>query len=209
MGEQSAWKSDPVRLWFTLHALSDSVPANLTQSLPLPPHSFFLSPCNISLPPLSAAGHVSDPVWEVARGSVLRGPLHLLVPVCAVCHRAFPLQDPTGLQPGENTSSFTCRSSSSLPAVDSSPPPSSPSDSYPQLSCLLTYFILSLGPNQYGIFDTNTNFREKNFPDFQYGGWYSEYLSLNENRPLLCGLCTDFIPLWLSRGTQRAAFLNK
>lgn len=108
MEEQSAWKTDPVRLLFTLHALSDSVLANLTQSLPLPPalpfsQSFFLSLWIIFTSPLSAVGHISDPVWEVTRGSVLRGPLHLLVPICAVCHRAFPLQDPSGLQPGENT----------------------------------------------------------------------------------------------------------
>lgn len=53
--------------------------------------------------PVSALGHVSDPVWEVTWGPVLRSPLHLLVPVCAVCNCAFPLQDPTGLQPGENS----------------------------------------------------------------------------------------------------------
>lgn len=52
-------------------------------------------------PPLSALGHIFDPVWEVTWGSVLRGPVHLLVPVCAVCHRAFPLKDPPSLQPGE------------------------------------------------------------------------------------------------------------
>lgn len=45
----------------------------------------------------SAAGHVSHPVREVTRGPVFWSPLHLLVPVCAVCHRAFPLQDPAGL----------------------------------------------------------------------------------------------------------------
>lgn len=55
-----------------------------------------------SLPP-SAAGHIPDPVWKVTWGPVLRGPLHLLVPVCAVCHRAFPLQDSAGVQPGEST----------------------------------------------------------------------------------------------------------
>lgn len=49
----------------------------------------------------SAAGHVSDPVREVTRGPVFGGSLHLLVPVCAVCHRAFPLQDPAGLKSGE------------------------------------------------------------------------------------------------------------
>lgn len=91
---------------FTSHALSNSVLANLTQSLLLqlpPPPLLPLSPCNI--PPLpssvSALGHVSDPVWEATWGPVFGGSLHFLVPVCAVCHCAFPLQDPTGLQPGE------------------------------------------------------------------------------------------------------------
>lgn len=73
------------------------------------PQLFWLCRSNASLSlhtplpnPSSAVGHISDPVWKVTWGSVLRGPLHLLVPVCGMCHCAFPLQDPNGLQPGEN-----------------------------------------------------------------------------------------------------------
>lgn len=78
--------------------LNNLISANLALS------RLFLTMYNIPLPlPPLALGHISDPVWEVTRGSVLRGPLHLLVLVYAVCHCAFPLQDPTGLKPGETT----------------------------------------------------------------------------------------------------------
>lgn len=67
----------------------------------------------------SAAGHVSDPVREVTWGPVFGGPLHLLVPVCPMCHCAFPLQDPAGLQSGE-----TREDACVVISKPSSPPPS-------------------------------------------------------------------------------------
>lgn len=97
----SAWETNS----FTSCALCASVSANITQSrclcvTPLPqPNSGALR---------SAARHVSDPVWEVTRGPVFGGPLHLLVPVCAVCHRAFPLQNPAGLPSGETQERRLC-----------------------------------------------------------------------------------------------------
>lgn len=94
----SAWETKSL----TSRALCASVSANITQSLTVsvlhpPPHP--TPPDSLAL--RSAAGHVPDPVREVTWGPVFGGPLHLLVPVCAVCHRAFPLQDPAGLQSGE------------------------------------------------------------------------------------------------------------
>lgn len=76
---------------------------------PPPPHP--TPPDSLAL--RSAAGHVPDPVREVTWGPVFGGPLHLLVPVCAVCHRAFPLQDPAGLQSGE-TQQHVCVVTSKL-----------------------------------------------------------------------------------------------
>lgn len=52
-------------------------------------------PCH----PCTAAGHPADPVRAAARGAVLGGPDHLLVPVYGLRHHPFPLQDP--LCPGQ------------------------------------------------------------------------------------------------------------
>lgn len=71
----------------------------------------------------SAAGHVPDPVREVTWGPVFGGPLHLLVPVCAVCHRAFPLQDPAGLQSGETQQDVCVVASKLCVLCFFSPPP--------------------------------------------------------------------------------------
>lgn len=54
-----------------------------------------------SLLSFSAASFVSDTVWEVEGGPVFRDSIYILVPVGAVCHSAFPLQDPTGQISGE------------------------------------------------------------------------------------------------------------
>lgn len=127
----SAWETKSL----TSRALCASVSANITQSLTVsvlhpPPHP--TPPDSLAL--RSAAGHVPDPVREVTWGPVFGGPLHLLVPVCAVCHCAFPLQDPAGLQSGETQQHvcvitsmscffslrlFICSSASCLPWCES------------------------------------------------------------------------------------------
>ena len=45
----------------------------------------------------------------------------------------------------------------------------------------------------------------KNSQITDMAGRYNAFLSWNENRPFLCGLCTDFAPIWLCKGFKKVA----